>query len=123
MEKLLGPWISLRFAPQRFNTLTDISKKIVLKVRAINLLLVEVVSPNEHDEGRAENILKHCSEPSNLLLLGLVAELAECPKRFSSRFDGVENNGYHNSRLMQASSWLKAVLFVSRKSRGVRGLH
>ena len=62
------------FAPQRFNTILEVSQTIIYNLPAVISTLVEVQASDPHLGPWARELLAFCS-PSNLLLLACLAEL------------------------------------------------
>ena len=114
--------VSLRFASQRFNTIADLSAKIILNIAPIFEFLLHLSIEGGHDAQWAKNLMDEVYTPGNLLLMALVAEMSDIANRFSRRFDGVEGQGDRNSRLIKSAAWTECSASGRRKGSFVSRL-
>ena len=70
------------FAPQRFDTIVEVSQGLILNVTPLVSCLVEIHKRDDRLRAWAAKML-----PKNLILLSLLAELAACPSTFCHAFD------------------------------------
>ena len=108
LDETITRLVSLRFAAQRFNTIADLSAKIILNIAPIFEFLLHLSIEGGHDAQWAKNLMDEVYTPGNLLL-ALVAEMSDIANRFSRRFDGVEGQGDRNSRLIKSAAWVASL--------------
>ena len=83
---------SLRFAKQRFGSLTEVAAHIVINVKPLMSMLVKLGSP------WSKKLLAGAFSPKRLLLLALIAEFGDAAMRYIRKFDnsgGVRFCGFY----------------------------
>ena len=86
LQATLSKLVSFRFAPQRFDSVLEVARLIILHVRPLVHALVHLSLANPNKTSWCSRMLGFFTGP-NLLLLSLICELAASASRFHHRFD------------------------------------
>ena len=101
LDSALSKMVTFRFAPQRFDTVLDVSKLIIVNVRPLVETLLQIRLMDKKKQDWCGKMLK-CFEPGNLLLLAMIAELAQSASRFHHKFD---NAGAVPTQIARTGYW------------------
>ena len=110
LDAKLQHMVKFRFAPQRFDTVLDVCRLIVLNVRAIVHTLVHLhiaeKGQNQKLATWASKMLAFFNGPQ-LILLALLAELSSAASKYHHKFDN--SSGSTLTRLAKTGFWFQCL--------------
>ena len=80
-DAVLGKMHSLRFAAQRWGSLTEVAGHLVTNTKPILNMLLKL------DSAWSRRLLRDAFQPKNLVLLALIAEFSDAVMRFIRKLD------------------------------------
>ena len=105
LDDMLTKMSTFSFAPQRFNTVCELSSLVIRNLNPIFRMLTQLRAGNDEVGKWAEGLMQ-CFDSRSLLLLSLTAELSSVATRYARRFDNAKGATREKSHIARNASWL-----------------
>ena len=111
LHSTLSKMVSFRFAPQRFDTVLEVARLVILHVKPLIQSLVHLKLADPKKVAWCSRMLKCFSGP-NLVLLAFICELAASASRFHHRYD---DPGAKPSMIARTGEWFQGLVLELNK--------